>query len=102
TFTSKHVGFGLLVCRGLIDAMGGAIGAESVLGEGATVWFTVRLGMQADMIGSYELASIMGRVQGLVVGATVGCQACLKEEFETLGSDCQVVRDYDHALQTLR
>lgn len=102
TFTSRHVGFGLLVCKGLIEAMGGAIGAESVLGEGATVWFTVRLGMQADMAGSYELASVMGRVQGLVVGATAGCQACLKEEFETLGSDCQAVRDYDHALQALR
>lgn len=101
-FTARHAGFGLLVCKGLMEAMGGTIGAESVQGEGSTVWFAVRLGMQADMTEAYKLANAMSQVQGLVVGAAPGCQACLQEEFEALSSQCQGARDYDHALQALR
>ncbi|WP_232802459.1 response regulator [Alloalcanivorax mobilis] len=101
-FAVRHAGFGLLVCKGLIEAMGGAIGAESVEGEGSTFWFTVRLGMQADMSESYKLIKAMGGLQGLVVGAAPGAQACLQEEFEALGSQCQGARDYDHGLQALR
>ena len=101
-FAVRHAGFGLLVCKGLIEAMGGAIGAESVQGEGSTFWFTVRLGMQADMSESYKLIKAMGGLQGLVVGAAPGAQACLQEEFEALGSQCQGARDYDHGLQALR
>ncbi|WP_338021390.1 response regulator [Alloalcanivorax marinus] len=101
-FAVRHTGFGLLVCKGLIEAMGGAIGAESVEGEGSTFWFTVRLGMQADMSESSKLSGAMADIQGVVVGAGAGSLACLQEEFEALGSQCQGARDYDHALQALR
>lgn len=36
-------GLGLAISRHLVELMGGAIGAESVEGQGATFWFTVRL-----------------------------------------------------------
>ncbi len=101
-FAVRHAGFGLLVCKGLIEAMGGHIGAESVEAEGSTFWFTVRLGMQSDMSESTKLSAAMGQVQGLVVGAGSGSLAALQEEFEDLGSQCQGARDYDHALQALR
>tara|TARA_A100001391_G_scaffold108075_1_gene72420 strand:+ start:3083 stop:5302 length:2220 start_codon:yes stop_codon:yes gene_type:complete len=101
-FAVRHAGFGLLVCKGLIEAMGGAIGAESVEGEGSTFWFTVRLGMQADMSETSRLSGVMAELQGVVVGASAGSLACLQEEFEALGSQCQGARDYDHALQALR
>lgn len=101
-FAVRHAGFGLLVCKGLIEAMGGNIGAESVAGEGSTFWFTVRLGVQTDMEESHKLAKAISDTQSLVVGAAPGCQACLQEEFEALGSHCQRAEDYDHALQTLR
>ncbi|HEX5677113.1 MAG TPA: response regulator [Alcanivorax sp.] len=101
-FSVRHAGFGLLVCKGLIDAMGGMIGAESNPGEGSTFWFTVRLGMQANMSESTKLAGAVGQVQGLAVGTSGGSLACLQEEFEALGSYCQGARDYDQALQAVR
>lgn len=37
------LGLGLYIARGLIHAQGGEIGAESVPGQGATIWFTLPL-----------------------------------------------------------
>lgn len=99
---ARRTGFGLLVCRGLVEAMGGEIKVESEPGVGSIFSFSARLRMQSDMRGSDNLQDQLAGQTIILAGASAGVIAAVDEEFEALDAHTQSTTDYDHALQALR
>ena len=49
-------GLGLIICKSLIEQMGGEVGLESQEGEGSTFWFTIFIARQAQTSSTSTLA----------------------------------------------
>jgi signal transduction histidine kinase/DNA-binding response OmpR family regulator len=68
--TRQHegTGLGLSICKKFVTMMHGTIGVESVLGQGSTFYFTVRLQIAATVLGNmYEIPQDIRGVNILVV-----------------------------------
>ena len=61
-------GLGLSICKQLSELMGGAIGVQSVIGQGSTFWVSLPLPVQAD---SGELSTPQPALIGLRICAAV-------------------------------
>jgi PAS domain S-box-containing protein len=69
--TRRHggTGLGLSIAKGLVEAMGGKMSAESLVGQGSTFWFTLPLSKGTPIAAGYdhlELGNVAGvRVLGV-------------------------------------
>lgn len=101
-FAGRRTGFGLLVCKGLAEAMSGRIWVDSIIGEGSTFHVSVPLESRPEISAPDRLQqSVSGRA-AVLCGCSDGTRQALTEELESLEMTTHATSDYDHALQVLR
>jgi signal transduction histidine kinase/ActR/RegA family two-component response regulator len=92
-------GLGLSICKGLVDLMGGSIGAEGEPGRGARFWFELPLEAAAAPVESVSEAAPPMRV--LLAEDNAVNQLVLSIMLKKLGQDVSVASDGEQALKLL-
>jgi len=73
--TRRHggTGLGLAICKGLVEAMGGEIGVESALGQGARFWFSLPA-------AAAEAPKAVERLGAPALDLPVGCRVLVVDD----------------------
>ena len=105
SITRKHggTGLGLAICQKLTQLMGGQIGVNSILGEGATFWFKIPLTPAAapprSAVSRAESSDALAGVRALVVDDNQTQRRALAHHISEFGADCAIAADGEQALR---
>jgi two-component system sensor histidine kinase/response regulator len=94
-------GLGLTICRQLVEMMGGEIGLASRPGEGSIFWFTVRLGLPAEVEHPSALPCDLKGVRVLVVDDNGTNRDILEHQLASFGSSVDSVSSGEEAMDRL-
>ena len=104
--TRKHggSGLGLAISRQLVEMMGGELHVESVLGAGATFWFTCQFTKQQAGQPAYEPSILMGTLTGLktlIIESGSVSRGILQSQVCNWGMHVRVAETPEHGIELL-
>jgi nitrogen-specific signal transduction histidine kinase/CheY-like chemotaxis protein len=97
----EGTGLGLTISQRLVELMGGEIGAESVLGEGSTFWFSFSLPIAGEQAEPRAVPAGMAGAPVLVVDDNGVNRAALIEQFKSWGLQADGAANGDAAIRAL-
>ncbi len=105
--TRKHggSGLGLAISRQLVEMMGGQLQVKSVLGAGATFWFTCKFLLQPNAPRDPSHSALTGALTGLktlIVESSSVSRGILLSQICNWGMRVRVAETPEHGLELLR
>ena len=106
SITRKYggTGLGLSICKGLVELMGGEIGADSQPKEGSDFWFKIpceRSNLSTENMASSDDHNFSGK-RFLIISSIESVTRIVYSYASSLGLRCDVVRNVSDALTLIR
>ncbi len=103
--TRQHegTGLGLSICKKFVTMMQGSIGVDTVLGEGSTFTFTVKLVRAATQLGSmYDVPADISGMNVLVVDDCADSRTIMARILDSLGFKVETLESGFEAIRRLQ
>jgi CheY-like chemotaxis protein len=102
TRTHEGTGLGLTISQMLVEKMGGEIGAESVLGQGSTFWFSIPLPTHGEVVRKKRVPIDVTASRVLVIDDNEVNRSILLEQLGSWGFDATSTASGLEGLAVLR